>query len=252
MGVKEMKATLLNRSSVILNVVMLLLIAGIGLKHLHNAQSAPAPLPDRRLNFKMENHLRQSYAFTLMPPRHCQVVFVGDSLTAGTDWEEWLPGQNVLNRGLAGDMTQGIADRLPEIIRHRPSVIVLQGGINDIARGDTPEQVVASFEQIIQNIHRQLPQTRLVLQSLYPIDPGMAKEHGINLSPNVNARIQQTNDLLRQQAGIAWVDVNSHLENAHHLLDRRYAMDGIHINGDGYKVVVETLRPVVLKALNHS
>jgi lysophospholipase L1-like esterase len=246
-----MKSPLLNRFSVILNVVLLLLIAGIGLKYLHNAQSAPAPLPDTRLNVHLDYHLRQSYAFTLMPPRHCQIVFVGDSLTAGTNWAEWLPDQNVLNRGLAGDMTQGIADRLPEIIRHRPSVIVLQGGMNDLARGDMPEQVVASFEQIIQNIHHQLPQTRLVLQSLYPIDPGIAKEHGMDLSPNVKARIQQTNDLLRQQAGIVWVDVNSHLENAQHLLDRRFAVDGIHINGDGYKVVVETLRPVVLKALNH-
>src|SRR5687767_5230583 len=50
-----------------------------------------------------------------------EVVFLGNSITAGTDWNELLELKNARNRGISGDITFGVLERLGEVTEGKPA-----------------------------------------------------------------------------------------------------------------------------------
>ena len=64
------------------------------------------------------------------------VVFLGDSITEGGAWDELFPGVPVRNRGIGGDTTSGVLDRLDQITRGRPAKVFLKIGTNADRRTD--------------------------------------------------------------------------------------------------------------------
>ena len=60
------------------------------------------------------------------------IVFVGDSLTENYNVYEYFKDYNVYNRGIGGDTTSGLLNRMKESIYDlEPKVVVLLIGIND-------------------------------------------------------------------------------------------------------------------------
>ena len=61
------------------------------------------------------------------------IVFLGNSITAGgKDWSERLNQPNIKNRGIGGDVTEGVLARLDELIYFKPRTVFLLIGINDL------------------------------------------------------------------------------------------------------------------------
>ena len=72
------------------------------------------------------------------------VVMLGNSLTEnGKDWGQRFGMHNVVNRGIIGDNTTGMRERLCQITPHHPRAIFLMAGINDMSNG-TPAADVAN------------------------------------------------------------------------------------------------------------
>lgn len=198
-----------------------------------------------QLNFNLAYHNRKEEAFEALPARKCNILFLGDSHTANHNWQAQFPAQSIVERGIVGDMTQGIAERLPEVCRHSPEVIILEGGINNLSRGDTPPQVVSSIQEIVTEIHRRLPQSKIVLESLYPVNNRVALETNTRVGDEMNALVLQVNASLKTMTDVQYVDVHSHLLDGNHILDRRYTLDGVHLTADGYKIIATLLSPYV-------
>src|SRR5215207_6277357 len=55
------------------------------------------------------------------PNASSDYVFLGNSITAGTDWNELLGITNGRNRGISGDNTFGVLERLDEVTEGRPA-----------------------------------------------------------------------------------------------------------------------------------
>lgn len=61
------------------------------------------------------------------------IVFLGNSITeGGGDWGAKLGIPQVKNRGIAGDVTDGVLKRLDEITFFKPRAVFLLIGINDL------------------------------------------------------------------------------------------------------------------------
>ncbi|MGJ1271751.1 GDSL-type esterase/lipase family protein [Sphingobacterium multivorum] len=73
--------------------------------------------------------------FNGMPMETESVVFLGNSITFWGNWTERLQNMTVKNRGIAGDNTYGVLERLDGILVHKPKLIFLMIGVNDLARG---------------------------------------------------------------------------------------------------------------------
>src|SRR5690606_2386392 len=73
---------------------------------------------------------------------HGDVAMVGDSITDHGEWTEMFPGENVVNRGISGDTTGGLLQRLDTIAAEQVFVLI---GINDILLGIDQDEIVANY-----------------------------------------------------------------------------------------------------------
>ena len=92
----------------------------------------------RRLYFSLTAHSKQN-----------PVVFFGDSITFGADWQRLFPDIPVVNRGISGDTTLGLLNRQAEVIELKPRQIFLMIGTNDLCFNRTPDKVLANYDLIL-------------------------------------------------------------------------------------------------------
>jgi len=81
-----------------------------------------------------------------------ETVFFGDSITEMCNLEEFYPNLNLYNRGISGDTTQDMLDRLESnVLEIEPSRIVFLGGTNDIGKNISPQDIANNIKIIIIN-----------------------------------------------------------------------------------------------------
>src|SRR5574338_412786 len=99
--------------------------------------------------------------FKSFPNSSKDIIFLGNSITAGIDWMELLGRTDVRNRGISGDITFCVLERLNEVTEGKPSKVFILIGINDIAR-NIPDSVIArNYQKIIQRIKKESPSTKI-------------------------------------------------------------------------------------------
>ena len=117
-----------------------------------------------------EHYYKRKAIFENSADTKNEVIFLGNSITEGGDWKTLFPDINVINRGISGDVTDGILFRLNEVTASQPKRIFLMIGTNDLARGRSIDYVIKGTEQIIDQIKKETPNTLIYLHDyLYPI-----------------------------------------------------------------------------------
>lgn len=237
-----MAASLLLVASLVLNAVLVGAAAAFvssrgGLGYLR-ARLAPRPAATSA-DTEMSAHWRSRvsmHAHTPIAPG--DVVLLGDSLTEWGDWVALLGDARLRNRGIAGDTVDGVQRRLEPILAERPRLIVLMIGINDLLGGAEPAAVLASQRALIGRIRAEAPEARLLVLSLLPVEPQAV---GVRHNPRI-AAVNAGLGPAAREAGAEWLDLWP-LLGGDGGLDRRYTHDGLHLNGDGYALWAEALRP---------
>ena len=92
------------------------------------------------------------------------IVFIGNSITNGGEWIELFNDNRLKNRGISGDVSEGIYDRLGSITKGKPKKMFLMIGINDIAKNIPVDTISKNIEKIILKIKKDSPQTIVYLQ----------------------------------------------------------------------------------------
>jgi lysophospholipase L1-like esterase len=188
--------------------------------------------------YTFEAQLYQSY-----PHAASDIVFLGNSITDRVDWNELLGICNVHNRGISGDITFGVLERLDEVTGGNPAKVFILIGINDISR-NIPDSIIANnYRRIIQRIRQESPETKIYFQTLLPVNNEFTqfKNHY-----NKDAHILWLNEQIKalgKQEHITVIDLYPHFLNEEKKLDSRYTLDGLHLNAEGYKVWAKILIP---------
>lgn len=168
------------------------------------------------------------------------VAFIGDSLTDGYDLAQYYPQYVTANRGIGGDTTFGVEDRLQvSLFDLKPKVVVMLIGANNM------DTMLQNYESILQSLKENLPESKIVLCSL----TAMGGEHwgGKNqLAAYNNVSIK----LLAQKYGYTYVDLYSALYDVSiGEVYEGYTVDGGHFTHEGYTVVTAQITPVLEKLL---
>lgn len=176
-------------------------------------------------------YFHRAQLFERMPPKPGAVIFLGDSETEQCEWQEILRDTAVLNRGISGDFSSALLDRLPEVLRHRPSRIYLMIGINDLVFGNEPAEIELVYRQIVQKIRDESPSTRLYLESVLPVNNSLRRS-GVRNSDvlELNRRIGQ----ISRDFQVPYLDIAACVSDAEGRLSAQYSLDGMHLNGEGY------------------
>jgi lysophospholipase L1-like esterase len=172
-------------------------------------------------------------------PKKYKVVMLGDSITAGTEWNELLGINDIANRGIGGDTTEGFYNRLSNIYLMKPELCFIMGGINDISGFYPVNLIQSNFEEIIKNLLEN-GITPIIQSTLY-----VSNEH-----PHwerLNHTVDELNESLKnicQKYNILFLDINTKL-SVDGGLRNEYTYDGVHLTGLGYKEWSKIIIPLI-------
>ena len=182
--------------------------------------------------------------FERLPESPGCIIFLGDSQTEQAEWHELFGDKPViLNRGISGDYSEGLLERLPEVLRHKPLKIFLLIGVNDLGFGNSVAELELAYRAIVQKIRTESPNTELYLQSLLPVNNDV-RHVGVKNAKilEVNTRIQQ----IARDFTLPFLDIGTPLKDANGNLSAKFTEDGLHVNGLGYAVWKKEIERYVL------
>ena len=201
----------------------------VGKSHLNRADEKEYPLE------VSDYYKHRASLLRSLPPTEGKIIMLGNSLNNNAPWAELFPLDYVLNRGISGDVIDGVCQRLDEMENDDPVKIFLMTGTNDLI--NEPDiaavKVWERYEHLLREIRRMYPSTILYVQSILPLNPKTKFYEGFN------EKAAEINKLL--SAGMDrydyfYLDIAEKLSDANGDLDARYTTDGIHLSATGYFV----------------
>lgn len=194
--------------------------------------------------YAQEHHQKRIALFNEEPMMKGKIIFLGDSITEFGNWNQLLQDSTVINRGISGDITFGVLNRLDEVIAHQPSKLFIKIGINDISKDIPDEVIVENIFTIVQRVKTGAPKTQIFVQSILPTNDSVKTNHPNAF--NKNEHVITVNNQLKHNAkkiGFTFIDLYKEFRDREGKLDVRYASnDGLHLNDAGYQRWVETLK----------
>ncbi len=217
--------------------LLLLLAAAVG-----HMPAAWGQEKDWDSTFRPNNYALKVGQFKSYPNSTKDIIFLGNSITAGTDWSELLGMTHVRNRGISGDITFGVLERLEEVVEGKPAKVFVLIGINDISRNIPDSLIICNYRSIIHGIKKGSPKTKIYFHTLLPVNNEFIqfKNHY-----NKDEHILWVNEKLKKLAreeNITIIDLYPHFLNRDNKLDKKYTQDGLHLNAEGYKVWTSVLK----------
>ncbi|MEN9701349.1 MAG: hypothetical protein RIR55_664, partial [Bacteroidota bacterium] len=183
--------------------------------------------------------------FKSLPKTKDDIIFLGNSITDGSEWSEVFNDLHAKNRGISGDITAGVIYRLDEVVQRKPAKIFLMIGVNDLARGIKPDSVVKNIQLIADYIYQESPGTKLYVESVLPVNAKFGK-----FSTHVN-KVEQIKETNKRLAAIAsqhhfqFLNLHSRFTDADGNMQFNYTNDGLHLLGAGYMLWKHLVYPYV-------
>ncbi len=173
--------------------------------------------------------------FEILPIKKSDIVFLGNSITDGGEFNELFNMANIKNRGIRSDQITGVEKRITQVTSGYPAKIFLLIGINDVAQGLSIDRIAERYERLVKKIREQSPDTKLYVQSVMPINNDFNRYKTLS---GKEAVVRGLNDRIKKIAaseGAEYIDLWPTLADANGKLKRAFTNDGLHLNGVGYR-----------------
>jgi lysophospholipase L1-like esterase len=200
------------------------------------------------------NRYRAANATLSAPaPGENRVIFFGDSITDAWPIAESFPGKPYVNRGIGGQTTPQMLVRFREdVINLQPKVVVILAGTNDIAGNTGPmtlDEIEANYSSLAELAAAH--SIRVVFSSVLPVHnyTPESQEMYAERSPE---KILALNRWLKQYCGdrdLVYLDYFSAMVDDKGLLKKDLAVDGLHPNAAGYKIMAPLAEAAITTAL---
>jgi lysophospholipase L1-like esterase len=210
------------------------------LKQIETQQASPTYRERKCASFELENaNLSDN-----------QIVFIGDSITDLFPLDNYFADLDLAtyNRGIIGDSTAGVIDRLQiSAIDINPSKIVLLIGVNDVISGREPSTIIEKYLQLLTKIKTSLPLTQVYCISILPVNSTMNENFNVLDASTATERIKSINPQIKAycdtEPNMEYIDVFSLMATASDTLVEDYTYDGLHLTTAGYQVWASAIKP---------
>ena len=173
-------------------------------------------------------------------PNDPAVAVIGDSIVQQMDLAALMGRSDVVNRGIAGDLSVDMPKRLKFLLGKRPKVLVIQGGINDIMSRIPIERIVKSKMEMLafcekEGIAPVLVQTLRVAKA-GPAELQMNREA-------INTKVVELNAAMAavaKEPRIRLVEI-SDAASEDGFLRSDLTSDGIHLNHQGQALLAAAI-----------
>ena len=179
-----------------------------------------------------------------------RVVFFGDSITDFWRLNEYFPDSAFINRGIAGQTTGQLLQRIKQdVIELHPEAVLLLAGTNDLARGIPADGIAANYQTMADLA--SFNKIKVLFASLTPVsDYHKDQDPSYERTPQRPAAlILSVNEWLQKfcmQRGYSYVDYHAATVDPAGQFKEDLSDDGLHPNAKGYRVMA----PLASAALN--
>ncbi len=198
------------------------------------------PTPDAPVS-GITYYMKRDSLFMLMPKSRGCIVFAGDSHIHHFEAEEMFEVSGIKNRGIMGDVTEGLLKRIGNILDQQPKKIFLEIGINDLLKEIPAHTTKSNILKLFDTIQAVCPHTQVYVTSILPTS---------RLTYYNNRRVSEDiirlNEMLQEECGrrkLTFIDLYSKLEKDGALNPIYDGGDKIHLNGKAYFLWKELLDP---------
>jgi lysophospholipase L1-like esterase len=164
------------------------------------------------------------------------IVMIGDSITDGAEWNELFPKLSIVNRGISGDTTQGVLDRMGSIYSTNAKKAFIMIGVNDLGHHIPVEDIFQNYQQIVFKL-KQRSITPYIQSTLLT---GNKHAHHNKDIVKLNVKLKK----LCEAECITYIDLNEALSENGKLKDA-FSADDIHLNGKAYSVWKYSIKPYI-------
>ena len=160
-----------------------------------------------------------------------KILFLGDSLIDRYDVDKYYKNYNIINSGVGGNQTTDILNDIENrVFKYNPDKIFILTGTNDIAfSGLDNEEIKNNIEKLIDEIKTKLPDAKIYLQSIYPVNDNVDKEI---VSIRTNDNIKKLNTKIKKICSkdkCTYINMHDKLTNKDGYLKRIYTTDALHL-----------------------
>jgi lysophospholipase L1-like esterase len=228
--------------SIILNLIFVSVLGYFWIKRndASNLKSNEIKLPEPDKPYwyyKNYQHWEETKSlYEILPNDSNEIIFVGNSLTLACPWAELFSDPRIKNRGIGGDNTEGVLERLDEITASKPDKIFIDLGTNDLALDMRIPEISNNYEKILDRIGDASPHTKIYVQSVLPTSghPDRNNDSIRELNKNLeHLAIQKSATYINLFDSFTATDGN---------LNMNYSLDGLHLTGKGYLIWRDILR----------
>ncbi|MBE7082132.1 MAG: hypothetical protein E7378_00410 [Clostridiales bacterium] len=200
--------------------------------------------PEKQKNKEIEQIFNQYYQTKLSiyqtenenyDDYQVDVAFLGDSLTDGYDLSKYYPQYTTANRGIGGDTSFGLENRLQiSLYDLKPKVAVILIGGNNL------NTMFENYERMLQDIKNKSQNTKIILCSLTAMGKDWANKNQLAAYNNVIIK------KLAIKYDYAFVDLFTPLfDEVAGQIYSVYTTDGAHLTSDGYQVLTNSILPQI-------
>ncbi len=190
-------------------------------------------------------YARRATLFELLPIGKKDIVFIGNSLTDGCEFNELLGNNHIKNRGIVGDIVQGLIDRIDPIIKGQPAKIFIMSGVNDISHGVDGDSIARATERLIVMIKEGSPRTKIYLQSMLPFNNDVREWKLLKGREQVVVDGNRALEQVARRQGVTWINLYPLFVDDQGRLKAEYTNDGLHLMGPAYLVWRDAVAPYV-------
>lgn len=142
-----------------------------------------------------------------------------------------FPGIRVLNRGFGGCQLSDLVQYFDRVVLpHHPAVLLIYGGDNDIAQGESAEVVAQDFEALVRRVRETMPQTHVVFVA---VKASPSREKFRAVQDDANSRVRR---FARWHRRVHYLDSVAPLLAGDGRPDPGFFVsDRLHLNDEGYR-----------------
>lgn len=180
-------------------------------------------------------YYQRKTAFEQLPVSDGSTIFCGDSITDGAEWSELFGDPHILNRGISGDIAEGVLNRVTEMAIQHPAKLFLLIGINDLAAGSNTTDIASRIRRVIDTLQQLSPQTGIYLQSVLPVNASLNRFPNHTNKKDSILRLNLLLETIAHTQKIHFINLYPAFSTGGGSLDTSYTNDGLHLNGTGYQ-----------------
>ena len=180
-------------------------------------------------------------------PEHGGIVFTGSSIFQfWTHLKEQMAPLPVLNRAIAGTVTQDMLNRIGQLVlRYQPRIVVYYCGSNDISVGEDAGAILERTKRYVRVLHENLPNTYFFYTSIQKAPEKRARWDVVDA---VNREMERYS---REATNVGYIDLNPVLfDTERKLRVSLFLPDGLHFRPDStaYAEFSQIVKPILSKA----